>query len=150
MKLHPGMVVALVLGLGAISSAEALAPQPGIAGCLDRAQARVEAEHQACIDAGRNQMVSACSAAASAALSACLSLKHPLGCIGANVVGVSVCIAAFYTAWEEAQSCMQAADARFHETEANCYETFGSSHHDPMPVRQCPGYQEAEQSHIPE
>lgn len=150
MKIHAGAVAALVLALGTMSRAEALAPSPGIAGCLDRAQKTMEAEHKACVDAGRNQMISGCSGAAGAALSACLALKHPASCIAANVIGLMVCAGAFWAAWEETQACILAADARYHEKVYQCQTTFqGTATQDPMAVRQCPGYQEAEQSHIP-
>lgn len=148
MRLRPGVVAALVLGVGVIYSAEALPPQPGIAGCLDRAENTFKAEKDACVDAGRNSMLAGCSGAALGALTFCLAAPTPVTCIAANVFGVAVCITAFYAAWEETQSCIQAADARLHQSEAACYEIYQNDpYDDPREVQMCRSAPESEQMH---
>lgn len=148
MRLRPGIIAALIVGFALVGSAEALPPQPGIAGCLDRADNVFQAEKEACIDAGRNQMLTGCSGAALAALTFCLAAPTPVTCIGANVVGVAVCIVAFYAAWEETQSCIEAADARLHQAEAACHQSFQNDpNDDPRVVQDCRSAAEAESMH---
>lgn len=144
------VVVTLVVSFMFSGNALARGQGPGLAGCLNRAQTTVEAEHQLCIDTGRSDMLAACTGAAAAALLVCLEVPHPISCIAANAVALLACGGIFWTEYDEAKACMKAADSRYHQAAQICREAHSNDpHDDPQDVQDCRNAAAAESNHIP-
>lgn len=144
---------AITISVGVTSSTAAL-PSGGATGasCLERAEDTLEAQHQLCWDSGFNSMMTNCTGAAATNLAVCATVPTPVTCTAATVVGVAWCGVSFTTAYNETQSCIEVADAQFHQDKATCEEIATSvnddPYADPQDVQECTSAGEAEQTHM--